>query len=682
MTHHPATPELLAPAGNLETALAAFDAGADAVYCGLGRFNARERAGNFSFDDLHRLIDFARSAGRRVYVTFNTLVFESELRDAAAALAELRRIGPDALIVQDPGVMVMIRRFFPELALHFSTQAGIHNSAGVRAAARFGASRVILERQLTLDEIRRIAARSPVELEVFIHGSLCCSLSGRCMLSEALHGGSGNRGRCKQPCRMRYGGGYPLSPADLNGVEVLPELRRIGVASLKIEGRLRPPEYVWKTARAYRMLLDAAPEEYPAALAEAEKLLGSAAGRGSSTGFFFAENLRRLIDPGRRGSFGIPAARVERRTPRGVEVTALGRMHLGDRLRPLSPDGREEGDSFSLVSLEVGGKARLLAAPGARCLIPDVREAKPGWILHKIGENGFDFSRRAAALPAGRFAVDFGVELAADGWRGTLDSLPGETWRFPASPAPARSRALDAAAVAAVFRTGAPEPRRAGKVRVAVIPGVFLPVSELKTARRAFWEWAAPRLAALPPDDRVPPEFDAAAEGAAETLPGGVPPFPEPEYTVPAFLPEAEVAAEAERIRAAYRRGVRCFRVTGWHALELLAGLPGLRTVLAFPFFVANSFAAQAAEGTAGLEAVPELPADELELLRRHTALPVRPGEPVPLLVTRLALPEPGGGFRLRRSGGVTELHFAGETAPPDPASGSAAGAAKASRGG
>ena len=169
-----ATPELLAPAGNLETAFAAYDAGADAVYCGLGKFNARERAQNFTPDSLARLLDYAHGRGRKLYLTLNTLVKETELSEVAAYLAELAKLRPDALIVQDLGVLNLAREYFPSLVLHASTQMGIHNSAGVATAARLGIRRVILERQVTLDELRKIAARSTLELEVFIHGSLCC----------------------------------------------------------------------------------------------------------------------------------------------------------------------------------------------------------------------------------------------------------------------------------------------------------------------------------------------------------------------------------------------------------------------------------------------------------------------------------------------------------------------------
>ncbi|MBR2374206.1 MAG: U32 family peptidase, partial [Lentisphaeria bacterium] len=235
--------ELLAPAGNPECAMAAIDAGADAVYCGLGRFNARCRAENFNPDTLGAMIDHMHSLGKKLYLTFNTLLFEEELEGAAEMLGELTRLAPDALIVHDPGVIFMAKKYFPSLKLHASTQMGIHNSAGVAAMAELGIERVILERQIPLNELEQIVKKSSIEIEVFIHGSLCCSLSGRCLLSAELCGGSGNRGCCKQPCRRSFeteqGNIFPLSMRDLNAVEILPFLKKIGVSSLKIEGRLR-----------------------------------------------------------------------------------------------------------------------------------------------------------------------------------------------------------------------------------------------------------------------------------------------------------------------------------------------------------------------------------------------------------------------------------------------------------
>jgi len=174
--------ELLAPAGNLACALAAFDAGANAVYAGLKRFNARERTENFSEDDMSKLLAYAGRNGKKVYVTFNTLIKENEICDAAEELARLEQLHPDAVIVQDLGVVRMIREYFPGLTVHASTQMGLHNSAGLRFAKDLGVTRVILERQTTLREIAEMIRGKPpeIELEMFIHGALCCSISGTC----------------------------------------------------------------------------------------------------------------------------------------------------------------------------------------------------------------------------------------------------------------------------------------------------------------------------------------------------------------------------------------------------------------------------------------------------------------------------------------------------------------------
>ena len=179
--------ELLAPAGNMASALAAFDAGADAVYCGLKQFNARERSENFTVREMAKLIEYAHRNGKRVHVTFNTLVRESELLSAAESLAVLTDLRPDAVIVQDIGIVSVIRDFFPDLVIHASTQMGIHNSAGLESACAMGVKRVILERQVTLGEISAMTGngtRLPLELEVFVHGALCCCLSGSCLFSS------------------------------------------------------------------------------------------------------------------------------------------------------------------------------------------------------------------------------------------------------------------------------------------------------------------------------------------------------------------------------------------------------------------------------------------------------------------------------------------------------------------
>ena len=271
--------ELLAPAGNFETALAAFEAGADAVYCGLTEFSARAFADNFSLEDLKNLIRYAHASrtGRRsevggrtkVYVTFNTVIDEDNLEAAIEQLARLDEVRPDALIVQDLGVARICRKHFPDLELHASTQLVAHNLEGVLAMKDLGFKRVVLARELSLEEITSIAKRcGDMELEVFIHGALCYSISGLCLFGAMEKGRSGNRGKCPYCCRekvevegrdLQSNGSllYPFSMKDLRLGEDVRKLADAGVASLKIEGRMKSALYVASVTRYYRQILDA-----------------------------------------------------------------------------------------------------------------------------------------------------------------------------------------------------------------------------------------------------------------------------------------------------------------------------------------------------------------------------------------------------------------------------------------
>ena len=261
--------ELLSPAGDFETALAAFDAGADAVYCGLPDFSARAFAKNFDFTSLSSLVRLARKRGKKVYVTFNTVLDEDALEEAARELSKLADIGPDGIIVQDLGVARLCRRHFPELNLHASTQLVAHNLEGVLALGELGFTRVVLARELSLAEIASISKRcGSIELECFIHGALCYSLSGLCLFGAMEKGRSGNRGKCPYCCRMahpapdapRAAGNehlfYPFSMKDLRLGEDARKLAEAGVASLKIEGRMKSALYVASVTRHYREILD------------------------------------------------------------------------------------------------------------------------------------------------------------------------------------------------------------------------------------------------------------------------------------------------------------------------------------------------------------------------------------------------------------------------------------------
>jgi putative protease len=288
-------PELLAPAGDWDCAKAAVENGADAIYFGLEKFNARMRAHNFTEADLPKLMEFLHRRGVKGYVTFNTLVFENELADAEKYLRAIIAAGVDAAIVQDVGICRLIRKLSPDFPIHASTQMTITSAAGVEFARELGCNLVVLARECSIKEIEKIqeaglvgrassragsvqlaakeadredARPTGMPLEVFVHGALCVAYSGQCLTSEALGGRSANRGECAQACRMPYDlisdgkqvplgdKRYLLSPQDLAGLEVLPELIRAGVASLKIEGRLKSPEYVANITRIYRQALD------------------------------------------------------------------------------------------------------------------------------------------------------------------------------------------------------------------------------------------------------------------------------------------------------------------------------------------------------------------------------------------------------------------------------------------
>ena len=256
------TTELLAPAGGQEALVAAVQSGADAVYMGFGAFNARRSARNFSDEEFRAAVSYCHLRGVKVYLTLNTLVLDREMQRAADLIRMAAAFGVDAFIVQDLGVVSLCKEIAPDVPVHASTQMSIHSLEGVLEAAALGCSRVVLSRELPASEIAYICKKSPVEIEVFVHGALCMCYSGQCYLSSVIGRRSGNRGQCAQPCRLPYGYGrfestrYPLSLKDNCLVGELDELRRMGVASLKIEGRMKRPEYVAIVTRAYRTVLN------------------------------------------------------------------------------------------------------------------------------------------------------------------------------------------------------------------------------------------------------------------------------------------------------------------------------------------------------------------------------------------------------------------------------------------
>ena len=276
-------PELLAPAGDFEALLAAVSAGADAVYLGGRAFGARAYAKNFDLDEIERAVEYCHLYGVKLYVTVNTLVFDKEMRELSDYAAKLWEVGVDALIITDLGAIREIKRRVPNMELHASTQMSVHSADGARMAAALGCSRVVLARELSYENIRAATEGSPIETEVFLHGALCVCHSGQCLFSSLVGGRSGNRGECAQPCRLPFGDGYPLSLSDLSLASHIEELIATGTASLKIEGRMKSPEYVYTVTSISRRLLD----EGRSANAEELATLKAAFSRGGFTDGYF-----------------------------------------------------------------------------------------------------------------------------------------------------------------------------------------------------------------------------------------------------------------------------------------------------------------------------------------------------------------------------------------------------------
>lgn len=249
-------PELLSPCGSFDALRGAVYGGADAVYLGGTAFNARINAQNFDREQLKAALDFCHGRGVKVYVTLNTLVNDRKLGEALDFVNFLYESGVDALITADWGLSLLIRQYFPDFELHASTQFSGHNAQAAHWLKEKGFSRMVCARELSKEDLSLLCRQSPLEIEMFVHGALCASASGQCLMSSFIGGRSGNRGECAQPCRMSYNGSYPLSLKDLSLANHLTEILDLGVASLKIEGRMKSPQYVYRVTSVYRRLLD------------------------------------------------------------------------------------------------------------------------------------------------------------------------------------------------------------------------------------------------------------------------------------------------------------------------------------------------------------------------------------------------------------------------------------------
>lgn len=354
--------ELLAPAGNIESLDAAIGEGADAVYLGLKNFNARLRTTNFAWNQFEAAVESLHRQHKKIYVTVNTVCEERETERLYRFLSYLNDVGPDGLIVQDYAVMRMAQEFFPNMEIHASTQMNVESSSAVRLLQDAGVKRMVLARELGLEEIRKIKAETGADLEVFVHGALCVSESGLCLFSSFLGGKSANRGMCTQACRRFYtaevpGGvkqGYYFSPCDLQLIDQIPGLIEAGVDSFKIEGRMKSAEYVGSVVAAYRYVIDHYKEDKKGAIATGKRILASDFARSKTTYWYGFNTLEegvngaaeKILNPDQAGGTGIYLGKIAKSKPAPVELVETLKENIKDE---------EERRNFSIKMVNLKG---------------------------------------------------------------------------------------------------------------------------------------------------------------------------------------------------------------------------------------------------------------------------------------------------------------------------------------
>ncbi|OGV34249.1 MAG: hypothetical protein A2020_04495 [Lentisphaerae bacterium GWF2_45_14] len=672
-------PELLAPAGDLACGISAFENGADAVYAGTGSFNARQRAENFSTDDMSRLIAFAHKREKKVYITLNTLVKETEIPEVFNILRELAVLGPDAVIVQDVGIVRMIREYFPSLTIHASTQMGIHNSRGIAFARKLGIKRVILERQIMLEELKLIAAKSAgVELEIFVFGALCCCLSGSCLFSSWMGGASGNRGLCKQPCRRNYrsvkeGDGFFFSTSDLSASRMIDELVGLGIKSFKIEGRLRKADYVRDTVRAFRILLDSPGSSD----AEVKRLLSSSHHRMLSDGFLSASSMRNLILKDKIGVSGSFCGRALRHVSGGFLAKISSKIHLGDKIR-IQPDSGDEGLLLTVKHIDVNGESVKKALAGTMCVLKTDKDIPPGDI-YKTGQEDSAGSVNPEKFPLVKAALSLDVALSDKGIAVEVKNTFLK-WGKDFSPPKAEKHPVSVEKLKEEFATALSDSFEVVNISASSADNYFIASSELRSIRREFWEYLHKNLdpktvaaGVLAPSDKFMDDYlrDTAmsvniypkvtavfgtevkesgliARSIFEVISGAA----ADEIILPAFCPEKELGTLQKMIEKCVKNGARVFRATSFYALELLGTFKDITIKTSFPMPVCNSLAVSELMdfGAAGVQAWVELEKPVLEKLISRSALPVEiycRGR-MELLSTRARIPVDGEIFDSR----------------------------------
>jgi putative protease len=565
MSAHLRRPEILAPAGDAEALRAAVRAGADAVYFGLSGFNARARAQNFDAAELSATMRYLHEHGVRGYVTLNTLVFDDELPAVEAAVRTCAAAGADAVIVQDLGVARVVRAVAPDMPIHASTQMTCTDAASVELARAMGASRVILARELSVAEIAAIRAQTDVEVEVFVHGALCVAYSGQCLTSEAIGGRSANRGACAQACRLPYelvvdgelrdlgDKAYLLSPEDLEASALVPDLVKLGVHALKIEGRLKGPAYVGAATALYRKAALAAVGEGDAPAEDERRAALQMYSRGSGPGFLGGVDHQRLVEAracdhrGLRAGVltgvtrvrGKPhlAVRAEAGIARGdgilVEGGFAGEGEIGGRVWGILVRGEnvERVAAGQEALIWLGPDKRIDEVPAGRRVWKTDDPAREKEVLARLDREPYRVSIDVTI--SGRFGEPF--VLKAISARGATATVTGDAPVEPARSAPLTEEVLRDK----LGRLG-DTPFVLGALAVELPEGAMIPISALNRARRALGEALLAEAAR---------SWPTAAISHRELIAGAVAPDRAPPaaglYVLCRTLAQAEAAADA-----------------------------------------------------------------------------------------------------------------------------------------
>lgn len=401
---------MLAPAGSPLTWAAALEAGANAVYLGLKSFSARAFATNFTLLQLQRVVELTHERRAKIFLAFNSLIKEGELPAAIKTLDSLTHLGPDALIVQDLGLARLIKKYFPQFELHASTLTAVHNMPGLTMLKELGFDRAVLARELTLDEVEKLAwPAPPLGLEIFIHGALCYSVSGLCLMSSFLGGQGSLRGACTQPCRRAYATpkkkGFLFSPTDLEAAPVFERIRQLPLAALKIEGRMKGPDYVSRVVKAYRWLLDASREDLPQVLIEARRLIEASPGRRKTTGFLAGPRPADGLATTGAATSGTFLGGIKSIGPQGGLIQLRAPVAVGDRLR-VKFKGVDDQQAFTLKKMLVTGATIDQAAAGVEVTLTAPVDLSPGDLIFLVssaqGEKEAEESPLLVALEAHR----------------------------------------------------------------------------------------------------------------------------------------------------------------------------------------------------------------------------------------------------------------------------------------